>query len=107
MLYREVSKCRKIDEFPKISIKIKNCKTFYEAQTSSCLKKIIHPPRTPIPPHKSLLRLWSKNFLAEISRNIHTFAFTLLQECSSWASRNGAVQMFFDTNQMFAGKFVK
>ena len=38
----EVSKCWKIVEFPKISIKIKNCKTFYEAKTASRLKEIIH-----------------------------------------------------------------
>ena len=32
----------------------------------------------------------------------------MLEECSSWAPRNGAVPMFLsDTNQMFAGKFVK
>ena len=39
---------------------------------------------------------------------IQTFAFKVLQECSSWASRNGAVQMFFLTpnRNMFAGKFV-
>ena len=31
-------------EFQKTSIKMKNCKTFYEAQTASCLKEIIQPP---------------------------------------------------------------
>ena len=31
----EVSKCWKIAEFQKISIKMKNCKIFYEAQTAS------------------------------------------------------------------------
>ena len=52
------------------------------------------------PPDKSFLRLWSKYFLTEIYRNIQTFDFKMLRECSSWASRNGAVQMFFtDTNQ--------
>ena len=40
-----------------------------------------------------LVRLWDKMFLAEIYRNIQKFAFKVLQECSSWASRNGAVQM--------------
>ena len=50
--------------FPKISIKMKNCKTFY---------------------------------------------FKVLQECSSWASRGGAVQMFFLTpnKNMLAKTFVK
>ena len=31
----------KMGEFPKTSIKMKNCKTFYEVQTASCLKEII------------------------------------------------------------------
>ena len=33
----------------------------------------------------------------------------MLQECGSWAPRNGAVQMFFltPTRNMFAGKFAK
>ena len=31
-------------EFPKTSIKMKNCKTFYEAQTASCFKEIIQAP---------------------------------------------------------------
>ena len=41
----------------------------------------------------------------DIYRNIHTFSFKLLQECTSWASRNGAVQMFFVTpnRNIFAG----
>ena len=81
----------KIVEFSKISIKIKNCKTFCKAQTANRLKKFIQslPPQT--------------------YRNIQTFAFKVLQECSSWASRNGVVQILFLTPQrnMFAGKFVK
>ena len=40
-------------EFQKISIKIKNFKTFYEAQSASCLKEIIqhlpNPQPTPFP----------------------------------------------------------
>ena len=32
---------------------MKNCKTFYEAQTASCLKEIIEPPPNSQPtPHK-------------------------------------------------------
>ena len=41
MLQIEVSKSQKIVEFSKISIKIKNCKTFCQAQTASRLKEII------------------------------------------------------------------
>ena len=108
----EVSKCQKIVEFPKVSIKIRNCKTFYEAQTASRLKEVIqpppHPPKPP-PLDKILSRLRNKKFLTEIQRNIQTFAFKVFQECGSWASRNGVVQMFFQTpiRKMFAGKFVK
>ena len=31
-------------EFPESSIKMKNCKTVYEAQTASCFKEIIQAP---------------------------------------------------------------
>ena len=50
-------------EFQKISIKVKNCKSFYEAQTTSCLKEIIQPPPpipNPPPSDKILLHLWEK-----------------------------------------------
>ena len=40
----KVSKCWKMAEFPKISIKMKNWKIFYEAQTVSHHKEIIQPP---------------------------------------------------------------
>ena len=105
----EVSKCWKIAEFPKISIKTKNCKTVYESQTASRHKEIIQPPPNPPPADKILLRLWNKNLFTEIHRNIQTFAFKVLQECGSWASRNRAVQMFFLTpnRNMFAGIYVK
>ena len=46
MLQMQVSKCWKIVEFPKISIKMKNCKAFYEAQTASSVKENIQPPPT-------------------------------------------------------------
>ena len=76
---------------------MKNCKTFYEAQTVSRLKEIIQPPPT-------------QNFLTEIYRNIQTFAFKVLRECSSWASRNDAVQMFWHQKKkknVFTGKCLK
>ena len=40
---------------------------------------------------------------------MQAFTLKVLQECSSWASRNGAVQIFFLTlnTNMFTGKFVK
>ena len=91
---------------------MKNWKTFYEAQTPSCFKEIIQalppPPSTHSPSDKILLRLWSKHFLIETDKNIRISVFKVLQECSCWASRNGAVQMFFLTpnRNMFAGKFL-
>ena len=39
----EVSKCSKIVKFPEILIKMKHCKTFYEAQTASRFNEIIQP----------------------------------------------------------------
>ena len=101
------SKCWKIVEFPKISIKMKNCKTFYEAQTASCLEEIIQPPpNLPLIKWNLTLSLKQKSFLPRYTEQ--TFAFKVLQECISWVSRSGAVQMFFSkTKQKFPGKFVK
>ena len=89
----------KVVEFPKVSIKIKVFKIFYKARTVSLFNPL---------PNKGFLRLWNKNIFMEIYRNIQTFAFQLLRECSSWVSKNGAVQMFFlkPTRNMFDGKFV-
>ena len=79
---------------------MKNCKSFYEIQTANRLQETIQHSPNPLPSDKIFLRLWSKNVLTEIYINIQTFAFEVLQECSSWASRNGAVQMFSsDTKQ--------
>ena len=95
--------------FQKISIEIINHRTFCKAQTVSCFTKIIQPSPIPSQPDETLLRLWNKNFLKEIFRNIQTFSFKVLQECNSWPSRNDAVQYFFLTpnRNMIAGKVVK
>ena len=89
----EISKCWKIAEFPRVSIKIKPFKTFCKAQTPSCQKWFS------LPPDKSFIRLSYKTFLMEIYRNIQTFPFQVLWEWSSWASGNRAVHFFSDTNQ--------
>ena len=87
---------------------MKNCKTFYEAQTASSVKEIVQtPPSAPTPPDKSLLRLWNKSFSTEIYRNLQTFGFKVFLECSSCASRNGAVQMFFLTPSDVCWKICK
>ena len=95
--------------FQKISIEIINHRTFCKAQTVSCFTKIIQPSPIPSQPDETLLRLWNKNYLKEIFRNIQTFSFKVLQECSSWPSRNGASQYFFLTpnRNMIVGKVVK
>ena len=88
---------------------MKNCKTLHEVQTASHLKEVIQSPPNLHPSDKTLLRLWNKNFLTEIYRNIKTFAIKVLQECGSWESRNGAVQIFFLTpkRNMCAPKIAK
>ena len=88
---------------------MKNCETFYEAQTVRQLHEIIQPSPNSPPSNKILLRLWNKHFLTEIYRNIQTFAFKVPQECSSWVSINEAMQMSFMTpnRNMSAGKFLK
>ena len=105
----KVSKCWKLVEFQKTLIKMKNCKTFYETQKASPLKEIIQPPSTPHTTRENLDTSLQQNFLREIYRNIQTFVLKELQESNSWASGNGAVQMFFLTpnRNMFAGKFLK
>ena len=62
ILLMKVSKYWKIVAFQKISIKMKNCKTFYETQTASCLKEIIQPPQ-PLIRLDKIFSLWNKNFL--------------------------------------------
>ena len=102
----EVSKCWKIVEFTKISVKMLNCKTFYETQKTSRLNKIIQPPPNPPPPPSSdkiLLR-----FHLRIYRNKRTFAFKVLQECSFGRQETVECKCFFLTpnRNMFAGKFL-
>ena len=67
------------------------------------LRKLFSPP-----PDKKFLRIWNKNFITEIYRNMQTFVFQMFWECSSWAFRNSAGQMFFltHTRDMFVGKLV-
>ena len=94
--------------FEKFHLKGKIVKHFTRPKQRAALKKLFSLHQPPIPPDKILLNLWNKNFLREVYRNIQTFAFKVLQESSSWASGNGAVQMIFLTpnRNIFAGKFV-
>ena len=51
----------------------------------------------------------AQNFITKIYRNMQAFAFKVIQECSSWESRKGVVQLFFlaSKQKMLARKFVK
>ena len=61
----------------------------YEAQTVNHFKEIIQPYSFHILSDKISLRLWNKNFLREIYRNIQVFTF------KKWC----CVKNFFDTKQ--------
>ena len=104
----KVLKYWKMWNFEKFQLKWKLVKHFTRTKQRATFLKLLSLPQLPISPDKILLRLWNKTFLREIYRNIQTFAFKVLQESSSWASGNGAVQMFFLTpnKNMFTGKFV-
>ena len=39
----------------------------------------------------------AQSFIRKIYRKLQTFTFKVIQECSSWESRKGAVQLFFLT----------
>ena len=95
----EVSKCWKIVEFLKFSFKIKKCKTFYEAQTAGRLKEIIQLPSTYLPPDKTLLFFWNKNFLTEIYRHLVSKCFKNVVL--------GRQEMVKPNRKMFSGKLVK
>ena len=92
-------------EFPKISIKTKHCKTFYEAETAtnSWGNYCTSPNQI-----KSYYSSGKKCSYGDIQK-LRTSAIKGLQECSSWASRNDAVAMFFLTpnRKTLSGKFVK
>ena len=84
--------------FEKFHLKSKIVKHFTRPKQRAALRKLFSLHQSPL----------KQNFLREIYRNIQTFAFKVLQESSSWASGNGAVQMIFLTpnRNIFAGKFV-
>ena len=67
-------------------------KILFESQTAICLREIIQPP-TKYKLSASLEQKSSNRDLQEYTN----ICFQVLQECSPWASRNGAVQMLFLT----------
>ena len=80
---------------------MENCKIFCKAQTAIRFKKTIqsltHSPQKKL--DKALLRLLNKNSFKGVLRNIQLFAFKMLQECRSWASRNVVQSKYFLCNQ--------
>ena len=95
--------------FQKFQLKWKIVKHFARPKQQSALRNVFSLPPSHSPLDKTLIRLGNKFFFKEIYRNIQIFAFKVLQECSSWVSKNDAVQIFILTphRNMFARKFVK
>ena len=79
MLLMEITKCWKIFEVQKISIKMKNFKIFCEAQTESRLKQIIQSPHQ------------INQLSYEDVQEYRDICFQVLWERSSSTSWNGAV----------------
>ena len=91
---------------------MKNCKTFYDAQTASCLKEIIQPPHNPQPnPHqtKSYYVFGTKSFLQRYTKIYRHLLSKCFKNEVLGLSRNGTAEMFFLTpnRNMFAGQYVK
>ena len=99
-------KCWKIVQFPKISIKIKTYKTFYEAQTASPLP---NPTPHPTPPNQiKAYYVSGKNIFLRRRTEIYRH---LLSKCFENAVL-GLLEMvqckcFSWHHKMFTGKFVK
>ena len=95
--------------FRKLQLKRKIVKHFMSPKQRAVIRKLFSSPPNPLSADKIWLCLWNKNLFTEIYKSIQTFAFKVLQECGSWASRNREVQMSFLTpnRNLFAGIFVK
>ena len=92
MLLIEVAKCQKIVDFIKFQSKWIILKHFTSPKQHVVLRKLFSHPSD-----KNSSLLWNKNFHTVIYSNIQICASQLLWECSSWASRNGAVRKIFLT----------
>ena len=68
--------------FQKFQLNWKIVKHFTGPKQLAALMKLFCVLTTHSPSDKILLRLWKKTFFTEIYRNILTFAFKVLQECS-------------------------
>ena len=91
--------------FKKLQLKWKIEKEVHETQTLSKSKEIILPPTIPAPPDEILLRLWNKNVLNQIYRNIQKYTENCFQSVSrmkflgvkKWCS----VDVFPNTKQKY------
>ena len=81
MLWMKVSTCWNIVEFPKISIKMKNCTTFYQAQRASCLKEIIKPVPHPTPPTPNQIKSYNVSGPKTILQRYTKIYRHLLSKC--------------------------
>ena len=95
--------------FKNFYIKWKIVKHFARPKQPAALRKLFN--LLPFHPHqiKPYYVSEKKNLFRGIYRHIQIFAFKLLQESSSWASRNGVVQIFFliPNRNMFVWEFVR
>ena len=104
MLYIEASKCWKIVESTKISIKMKNCKTFCEAQKRAVLMKLFSFSPTHTPSDKILLRLFFRRY-TKINEHLLSKCF---KNAVLGVKKRWSANVFFLTpkRNMFAGKFL-
>ena len=91
--------------FWKFQLKWKIVKHFTRLRQGAALKKIILPLHT----RWNLTASQQQKFVTKIYRNIQTFAFKVLQECSPWTFKKWCSgNVFSDTKQkILAWKFVK
>ena len=86
-IYRSIEMLKNSWIFKNFILKWKIVKYFARPKQRSALRKLF-----PLQPRKklvkALLHLWNKSSFKGVFRNIQAFAFKMLQECRSWASRN-------------------
>ena len=77
-------------ELPKNLIKMIILKHFTSPKQRDSWRKLFSPHQI-----KASYVSGVNILLTAVYRNIQTFDFQMLRECSTWMSRNGAVEMFF------------
>ena len=77
------------------SVTWKIVKNFARPKQRATIRKLFSLLPLTKSPDQILSFLWNKNILTEIYRNVQTFAFKVLRECSLRASRKGSMQCYF------------